>query len=82
MLCTVGEALMKNLNAAAKARAAAEKALTNPDLTVKASDALFHSAQKNSQAASSAFLDHKAGCTVCRAPQSAIHHKATHPAQP
>ena len=82
MLCTIGEALMKNLNAAAKARADAEKALTNSDLTVKASDALFHSAQKNSQAASSAFLDHKAGCTICRAPQSAIHHKATHPAQP
>ena len=82
MLCTIGEALMKNLNAAAKARAAAEKALTNPDLTVKECDALFHSAQKNSQTAASAFLDHKAGCTTCRAPQSAVHHKAAQHAQP
>ncbi len=81
MLCTIGEALMKNLNAAAKARAAAEKALSNPDLTVKECDALFHSAQKNSQAAATAFLDHKVGCTTCRTPESALHRKVAQHAQ-
>ena len=81
MLCTIGEALMKNLNAAAKSRAAAEKALTDPNLTVKECDALFHSAQKNSQAAANAFLDHKVGCTTCRTPESGLHRKTGHHAQ-
>ena len=82
MLCTVGEAFMKNLNAAAKARAVAEKALTDPNLTVKECDALFHSAQKNSQSAATAFLDHKADCPTCRTPPSGLHRKAAHHAQP
>jgi hypothetical protein len=73
MLCTIGEALMRTITAAAKARAAAEKALSDPNLTVKACDALFHSAQKNSQAAATAFLDHKVGCATCRTPESALH---------
>ncbi len=80
MLCTIGEAFMRNLNIAAKARTAAEKALSDPNLTVKECDALFHSAQKNSQAAATAFLDHKSGCSICRTPESEIRRRpALHP---
>jgi hypothetical protein len=81
MLCTIGEALMRNINTAARARTAAEKALTDPNLTAKECDALFHSAQKNSQTAATAFLDHKSSCNTCRTPDSALHRKMPQHAQ-
>ncbi len=67
---------MKNLNAAARERATAEKDMQNPALTPKASEARFLGAQKSHLAAASVFVEHKAGCATCRMSESAIRRRA------
>jgi hypothetical protein len=63
---------MKNLNAAARERATAEKELQDPSLTPRASEARFLGAQKSHHAAANVFVEHKAGCPTCRTSESAI----------
>jgi hypothetical protein len=79
MLCSIGQALMKNLNATARERAAAEKELKDSAHTPRAIEARLLGAQKAHLAAGNVFVEHKAGCVTCRTSESSIRRRAQSP---